>query len=160
MTWPLWKSRHDLKRGNDFLCCLLLELQKLTFWLSECIWNAWPPLISAESCWAAHLFWISIIDREYDYEAVLKGEVRFLPPLQKTFSNMETLCLSLQYLANQNGIISSSNLMGNVIRNLKPVAFKGYELEWVIKNHLFRRKVMVISWGVRCYIDEPIQEGR
>lgn len=21
MTWPQWKSCHDLKRGNDFLCC-------------------------------------------------------------------------------------------------------------------------------------------
>lgn len=122
------------------------------------IWNAWPPLNSAGRCWAAHFFWISIIDREYDYKAVLKGEDSFL--LFGKLLITQTFCLSLWYLANQNGIIGSSNLMGNVIRNLRPLAFKGHELEWVIKNLLFRRKAMVISWGVRCYIDEHIQEGR
>lgn len=78
---------------------------------------------------------------------------------QKTFNNMGTFCLSLWYLVNQNGVISSPNLMGNVIRNLKPLAFKGHKHKQVIKNLLFRRQVMMISWGVRCFIEEHMQEG-
>lgn len=40
---------------------------------------------------------------------------------------MKTFCLSLWYLVNQNGIISSPNLMGSVIHNLQPLAFRGHK---------------------------------
>lgn len=78
---------------------------------------------------------------------------------QKTFNNMGTFCLSLWYLVNQNGVFIFPNLMGNVIRNLKPLAFKGHKHKQVIKELLFRRQVMMILWGVRHFIDEHMQEG-
>lgn len=76
MTWPLWKSYNDIKKGNDFV--LFMELQKLVFGLPKSIWTKCLPWISATGCWAAHLFWIAIIDREYEYKIVLKGEDSFL----------------------------------------------------------------------------------
>lgn len=136
---------------------LLLELHKLISGLPDSIWNKWLPFISVVRCWEARIFWIFAIDSEYEYKGVLKGEDSFLC---KTFNNMETFCLSLWYLVNQNGIIHSPNKMGNVIHNLKPLTLRIHKHKWIIRNLLFRRKAMVISWGIRCAIYEHMQEGR
>lgn len=115
-----------LKEGK-WLFMLLLELQKLIFGLPKSTWHKWLPLISAVECQAAHLCWISVIDREWTQRS--SEGWTLLPPLQKTFTNMETNFVWAYGTGNN----PFPRFDGKCHLKLKAPSFRRHEHKWVSK---------------------------